>query len=81
MLIPYQQLSAEALNGLIEDFVTRDGTDNGDDTDFDTRKNRARNALEKHQAVIVYDSDSQQCQLVLRHSVPRQWLDDLAALE
>ncbi|MEZ0199252.1 YheU family protein, partial [Pseudomonas qingdaonensis] len=32
MLIPYDQLQAETLTRLIEDFVTRDGTDNGDDT-------------------------------------------------
>jgi uncharacterized protein YheU (UPF0270 family) len=30
MLIPHQQLSTEALQGLIEDFVTRDGTDYGE---------------------------------------------------
>ena len=30
MIIPYDQLSEEALNALIEDFVTRDGTDYGE---------------------------------------------------
>ena len=28
--IPYNQLSAEALRGIIENFVTRDSTDYGD---------------------------------------------------
>lgn len=32
MLIPYEQLEPDTLTRLIEDFVSRDGTDNGDDT-------------------------------------------------
>ncbi len=32
MLIPHDQLQVDTLTRLIEDFVTRDGTDNGDDT-------------------------------------------------
>lgn len=30
MMVPWDQLSAEALRGLIEEFVTRDGTDYGE---------------------------------------------------
>ncbi len=30
MLIPHRELSPEALQGLIEEFVTRDGTDYGE---------------------------------------------------
>ncbi len=29
MIIPHQQLSPEALRGLIEEYITRDGTDYG----------------------------------------------------
>ncbi len=76
MLIPYDQLSAEALNGLIEDFVTRDGTDNGDETPFVTRIERVRQALEKGQAVIIFDPPTSQCQLCLRHQVPAEWLEE-----
>lgn len=74
MLIPHDQLSPEALAGLIEDFVTRDGTDNGDDTPFATRIERARRALDKGLAVIVFDPPTGQCQLCLRHQVPAEWL-------
>lgn len=77
MLIPYQQLSEEALQGLLEDFVSRDGTDNGDETPFETKIQRARAALERQKAVIVFDAESQQCQLCLRHTVPQEWLVQL----
>lgn len=76
MLIPHQMLEAETLSCLLEDFVTREGTDNGDDTPLATRVERARNALIKGQAVIVFDPESQQCQLALREEVPKEWLED-----
>ncbi|MDT3710673.1 MAG: YheU family protein [Pseudomonadaceae bacterium] len=75
MLIPHDLLEPDTLTRLIEDFVTRDGTDNGDETPLDTRVARVRRALDKGEAVIVFDADSQQCQLALRHEVPREWLE------
>jgi uncharacterized protein YheU (UPF0270 family) len=77
VLIPYDLLEADTLTRLIEDFVTRDGTDNGDETPLQTRIERVRQALSKGQAVIVFDADSQQCQLALKHDVPKEWLDAL----
>jgi uncharacterized protein YheU (UPF0270 family) len=81
VLIPYHLLEAETLQRLIEDFVTRDGTDNGDETPLTTRVERVRHALRKGQAVIVFDPESQQCQLALKQEVPKEWLDALQALE
>jgi uncharacterized protein YheU (UPF0270 family) len=75
MLIPYDQLAPDTLTGLIEDFVTRDGTDNGDDTPLQTRVLRVRQALTKAQAFIVFDIDSQQCQLMLKHDIPKELFD------
>lgn len=76
MLIPYDQLEPETLNRLIEDFVTRDGTDNGDETPLQTRVLRVRQALAQGQAFILFDLDSQQCQLLARHDIPRELLED-----
>lgn len=75
MLIPYDQLEADTLIRLIEDFVTRDGTDNGDETPLETRVQRVRHALSKAQAFIVFDPDSQQCQLMLKHDIPKELFD------
>ncbi|MEK8079555.1 YheU family protein [Pseudomonas sp. XK-1] len=77
MLIPFHLLEADTLTRLIEDFVTRDGTDNGDETPLHTRIERVRHALDKGQAVIVFDPESQQCQLALRRDVPKEWLQEL----
>lgn len=74
MLIPHDLLEAETLDNLLEDFVTREGTDNGDDTPLATRVERARHALKRGEAVIVFDPESQQCQLMLKSEVPKEWL-------
>ena len=74
MLIPSNLLEADTLTRLIEDFVTRDGTDNGDETPLPTRMQRVRRALDKGEAVIVFDPESQQCQLALKREVPKEWL-------
>ena len=75
MLIPYDQLEPDTLTRLIEDFVTREGTDNGDETPLQTRVLRVRHALTKGQAVIFFDLESQQCQLMLKHDVPKHLFD------
>ena len=77
MLIPASLLETDTLTRLIEDFVTREGTDNGDETPLQTRVQRVRRALDKGEAVIVFDPESQQCQLALKRDVPREWLQAL----
>jgi hypothetical protein len=57
LVIPHRRLSPDALAGLIEEFVTRDGTDSGY-----TRGSLAENVamvrrqLDAGRAVIVFDS-------------------------
>lgn len=76
MIIPHQRLEADTLQRLIEDFVTREGTDNGDDSSLETRVLSARRALDKGVAVIVFDPLSEQCQLMLKREVPRDLLEE-----
>ena len=65
LVIPHRQLSPEALSGLIEEFVTRDGTDSGY-----TRGSLAENVamvrrqLDTGQAVIAFDNRTQTCNIV-----------------
>lgn len=56
LVIPYEKISPEALRGLIEEFVTRNGTDNGY-----TRATLQQNVaavmaqLHRKEVVVVYD--------------------------
>lgn len=76
MIIPPENLEPETLRRLLEDFVTRDGTDNGDDTPLEHRVERVRQALARREAFIVYDVLSEQCNFLLRQDVPRELLGD-----
>lgn len=76
MIIPPNRLEPDTLTRLLEDFVTREGTDNGDDTPLDERVSRVRHALDRCVAVIVFDPLSEQCQLMLRQDVPRELLEE-----
>ena len=54
--IPYNQLSPEALNGVIEEFVTLDGTDYGEvEVSLETKISQVHTQLKSGKAVIVFD--------------------------
>jgi len=60
MIIPHQMLSPEALRGVIEAFVTREGTDYGvHDVPLATKVGQVRHQLDTGTAVIVYDKDTE----------------------
>ena len=67
MIIPHEQLSPEALEGLIEEFVTRDGTDTGyAKKSFEQDVARVKRQLKRGDAVIVYDQSTKTSNIVLK---------------
>lgn len=55
MIIPYQELSREALNALIEAFVLQEGTEYGDqDVDLADKVKQVEQQLMQGLVVIVY---------------------------
>ena len=65
--VPHAQLSAEALTGVIESFVLREGTDYGErDVSFATKVLQVRGALERGEADIVFDPQTESIDIVLR---------------
>ena len=68
--IPYDQLSPEALHGVVEEFVTRDGTDYGEvDVPLGTKIAQVMAQLKSGKAVIVFDQETESC-TVLRSDDP-----------
>lgn len=61
--IPHQQLTDETLNGLIEEFVTRSGTDLSDALGS---IEQVRKLLDQGKAVITFDEDEESCNILLR---------------
>jgi len=65
MIIPYDKLSPEALQALIEEFVTRDGTDTGyEKKSVENDVAMVKRQLKKGDAVIVYDQNTKTSNIV-----------------
>ncbi|PCJ21964.1 MAG: hypothetical protein COB04_01960 [Gammaproteobacteria bacterium] len=70
MEVPYQQLSKDALNHVIEEFVGREGTDYGDrEWTLAEKVNSVLEQLRRGQAVILYDEDSETCTIAATESL------------
>lgn len=68
--IPYDQLSPEALQSVVEEFVTRDGTDYGEtEISLETKVAQVLAQLKNGKAVIVFDQEIESC-TVLRRDDP-----------
>ena len=71
MIIPHQILSPEALQGVIEAFITLEGTDYGtQDVSLATKVWQVRQQLDAGTAVIVYDEDTASCTIQPTHQLP-----------
>jgi uncharacterized protein YheU (UPF0270 family) len=66
IVVPHNELSPDALRGVIESFVLREGTDYGErDVAFDTKIAQVRRQLDDGEAEIVFDPDSESIQILL----------------
>ena len=72
MEIPYAALAPDTLRRLIEEFVTREGTDNGDlDHSLEDRVRAVHRQLERAEAVIGFDPETESCSVMARETQPR----------
>ena len=63
--VPYDMLEPETLRGLIEHFVSREGTDYGErEISLETKIAQVMRQLQKREAKIVYDEESESCDIV-----------------
>ena len=66
--VPWQQIAPETLDALIEEFVTRDGTDYGDvEVSQDRKAAQVREQLRRGEVVIVFDELSESVNILSRH--------------
>ena len=67
MDLPFTLLAPETLQRLLEEFVTRDGTDNGDlSHSLADRVRAVQRQLERGLATIDFDPDTESCTVVQR---------------
>ena len=67
MEVPYTRLTADVLRRIAEEFVTRDGTDYGAvEKTLDEKVAHVTRQLERGEAVIVFDAESETINIVRR---------------
>ena len=64
--IPINKLSAKALRGIIEEFISRDGTDYSEkDVPMETKFKHVKYKLESGLAVLIYDDETETTNIFL----------------
>ncbi|HDZ08538.1 YheU family protein [Pseudohongiella sp.] len=68
MEIPWQRLSDEVLDAVIEEFVSREGTEYGaEDYTLAEKVAQVRLQLKRGEAVVDFDPDTETCHLIASH--------------
>nr|WP_227819998.1 YheU family protein [Marinobacterium aestuarii] len=72
MIIPHGELSPETLDNLISEFVTRDGTDYGEqETPLASRIGQVRQLLQRGQVVILFSESTGLCNIVAKDQLEK----------
>ena len=71
MEIPHRELSDEALRGIVESFVLREGTDYGErDFPLEAKVGAVMRQLDRGEAVIVFDTNTGTADIVVASPSP-----------
>lgn len=68
--VPASRLSQEALHGLVDEFVSREGTDYGGPVhSMEKKRESVLSLLQSGRAVIVFDPESQSCNIITKEQL------------
>ena len=70
--VPFDRLSAAAQRGVIEEYVTREGTDYGEgEVDLATKVAQVRRQIDRGEVVVLFQAKTGTVNLVARRDLPR----------
>lgn len=73
MIVPWQELEPDTLDNLIQEFVSRDGTDYGEqEYSLADKVSQVRRALAKGEAILIFSEHTGLCNIVPADQV-RDW--------
>ena len=64
MIIPHTSLREDVLRAVVEEFVSREGTDYGYEASLSSKISAVVKQLESGKAVVVFDVESETCDIV-----------------
>lgn len=77
IIVPIEQISTEALEGLISEFVLREGTDYGaQEVSYEAKNRQIMNQLRAGHILIVYDPNEESCSILRKESLPKKILNN-----
>jgi uncharacterized protein YheU (UPF0270 family) len=72
IVVPHASLSAEALRAVIEEFVTREGTDYGlQEHSLDQKHDQVARQLAAGEVVIIFDVETEAVSLIRRDALQK----------
>lgn len=72
IVIPYRELSAQALRGVLESFVLREGTEYGEhDVSLDEKVAQVLRQLERGEAQVIFHTVLESIDIVVSKPSPR----------
>ena len=80
--IPWRGLSEDALNGVIEEFATREGTEYGmSEVPLATKVAQIRRQIERGEVLVFFDTVHASCQLLTQRQAAQMQAAAAAAAE
>ncbi len=77
-IIPVNKLSDDALQGVIQEFISRSGTDYGAvEASLETSIRQVKRQLEKGRAVLIYDDETETTNIFLSDDPVLKKLDKM----
>lgn len=71
VIVPLEKISEDALVGLIDEFILREGTDYGrHEFTLDEKRTHVRRQLDSGETLIVFDLTEESASLIRRHQLP-----------
>ncbi len=64
MRVPKEALSRDALRGVVEEVITREGTDYGEEISLEEKVLQVMAQLDAGDAVLVFDAESESCTIL-----------------
>ena len=65
MRIPFERLSPEALRGVVDDFILREGTDYGHgEPSLEEKRAAVMRQLRSGEAYVVFDAETETCSIL-----------------
>jgi uncharacterized protein YheU (UPF0270 family) len=72
LIVPYEKLSVEALSGLIDEFILREGTDYGAvEVSLESKHAQIFKQLKSGRVLVVFDPLESSCSIVRKEDAPR----------